>query len=283
MRRARGDIGSWEGATRPGDGFPPALLKTNPRLLILKTGETALEVQRGHGDYDRWFTDALAPLPVACDVCDATRAPVPDLAAYAGVIVTGSVKSVLRPEPWMERLARLLRRAERTGRPFLCVCFGCQILAQARGGTVVRSPAGWEIGAVEIGLTAEGRRDPLFAGLPSPLPVLATHEDRVETLPAGAVVLAGNGACPVQALRIGGSVYGVQFHPEATADILRELLMLRRARLEEELRRRERPWEGEVDRLLAALDRFDAKPALRVLENFVGICLGRSVPEETVE
>jgi GMP synthase (glutamine-hydrolysing) len=261
-----------------GRGSPPAFLQSLPRVLIIRTGSTAIAVQRRHGDYDRWFRDALAEHDLAFDLCDATRAAVPDGSAHVGIIVTGSVKSILSPEPWMERLAAVLRRAEQPGVPVLAVCFGCQALAQASGGRVVRSPAGWEIGAVEVTLTGAGRLDRLFEGLPSPLPVLATHEDRVEALPPGAVLLAGNDCAPIQAFRLGDSVWGVQFHPEATTAILRELILLRRATLEADARAhgREahgREAEGEVERLLRRLERFDARPARRLLGNFVRACL----------
>ncbi len=252
---------------------PPTLLGELPRVLIIRTGSTAVEVQRAHGDYDRWFRDALAEHDLAFDLCDATQAAIPDPASYAGVIVTGSVKSVLKPERWMERLTALLRTAENTTVPVLCVCFGCQILAGARGGRVVPSPAGWEIGAVEVTLTPAGRLDPLFEGLPTPLPVLATHEDRVETVPPGGVLLAGNDSTPIQAFRVGDNVWGVQFHPEATTTILRELIVLRRERLEADARAHHREAAGHVDHLLGLLDRFDSMPSRRLLDNFARLCV----------
>src|SRR5206468_12997993 len=172
-----------------------------------------------------------------------------------------------------ETLGALLRRAEPLGVPFLCVCLGCQMLARARGGRVVQSPAGWEIGAVEVALTTAARLDPLFEGLPSPLPVLATHEDRVETLPPGAVLLSGNASAPIQSFRVGDNVWGVQFHPEATIGILRELIALRRDRLTTDARAHGRPAEGHVDRLLARLDQHDPMPGRALLDNFVRLCL----------
>lgn len=261
-------------------GGPPPFLQSLPRVLIIRTGSTAIEVQRRHGDYDRWFRDALAGHDLAFDLCDATRAAIPDASSHVGVIVTGSVKSVVSPEPWMEGLAAFLRRAEHAGVPVLAVCFGCQALAWARGGRVVRSPSGWEIGAALVNLTGEGRLDRLFEGLPWPLPVLATHEDRVETLPPGAVLLAGNDSAPVQAFRIGESVWGVQFHPEATVEIVRELILQRRQGLEADAREHGRAGEagGEVERLFGLLRRFDARPQRRLLDNFVRICLREREP-----
>src|SRR2546428_8315326 len=108
----------------PARGVPPILLHALPRILIIRTGSTALEVQRGHGDYDRWFRDALAAHDLAFDLCDATKSAISDASPYAGIIVTGSVKSVLKPEPWMDRLAPLFRGPDHQRPPMLAGCFG---------------------------------------------------------------------------------------------------------------------------------------------------------------
>jgi GMP synthase (glutamine-hydrolysing) len=245
------------------------------RLLILKTGTTAAEVRGVHGDYERWFTDALAHHPVSWEVRDVTGdGASAETAGIDGILVTGSVKSVCEPESWMDRNAPLLRGGD-AGPPILAVCFGHQWLPAARGGRVVRNPEGWEIGAAEVALAEEARRDPLFEGIASPMPVMATHEDRVETLPPGAVRLAGNANSAVQAFRAAPGIWGVQFHPEATPAILDILIRLRRDRLEPEAAARERGGAGRVDRLLRELDGFDPLPSRRLLDNFVRFCRER--------
>lgn len=247
-----------------------------PRFLLIRPGVTDPEVRREFGDYDRWFTSAMAPHHLEFTVCDATREPIPPTDGFAGVIVTGSAKSVCRPEPWLAPLMAWLRRAEECGLPVLGVCYGCQTLAAARGGRVVLNPEGWEIGAVEVELTAEAKDDPLLGGSPSLLPVLATHEDRVEDLPPGAVLLAGNRNTPLQAIRIGDRIWGVQFHPEASTGLIASLIRLRRTQLEEDARGHDRQADGHVDRLLAGLERFDIGPGRRILDRFVTICRGSS-------
>lgn len=243
-----------------------------PRFLLLRPGETAPEIQREFGDYDRWFTSAMAPHRLEFTICDVTREPIPPTDGFAGVIVTGSAKSVRQPEPWRERLMEWLRRAEECGLPVLGVCFGHQILAAARGGRVALNARGWEIGAVDIELTDAAHNDPLFEGSPSPLPAMATHEDRVEVLPPGAVLLAGNRNSPVQAFRIGDRIWGVQFHPEASTGLIAALIRLRRAQLEEDARGHGDQADGHVERLLAGVDRFRTEPGRRILDRFVEIC-----------
>ncbi len=246
------------------------------RILIIRTGETDPAIRDRFGDYDRWFTSSLAAQAAAgleFAICDATREPIPAHADDAGVIVTGSARAVYRREPWMDLLDRFLRSAGGAGRPVLCVCFGHQALAQALGGRVQLNPEGWEIGAVQVALTQEGLRDPLFEGIPASARVLATHEDRVEHLPAGAVLLAGNTNSPVQAFRIGKRVWGTQFHPEASPGLIDALIRLRAPALIASAGRRGVETSHHVEDLLAGLAHAGELHGRRVLDNFVGLCL----------
>ena len=253
-------------------------------MLIIRTGQTAHQVRERFGDYDRWFTDSLA-VPAGrglrFTVCDATRQPIPRPEDYAGVIVTGSAKAVYRPEPWMDELDGFLREAPGGRLPVLCVCFGHQALAQALGGRVALNPRGWEIGSVQVALTQEGLRDLLFEGVPASARVLATHEDGVEELPAGAVLLAGNANSPVQAFRVGARVWGTQFHPEASTGLIRELILLRAEALVADAARRSQETSQHVAGLLAGLEEPGEIHGRRVLDNFVKLCWPVGLPALT--
>ena len=104
--------------------------------------------------------------------------------------------------------------------PILGICLGSQLLAKAAGGRVVRSPQS-EIGWFTVDITPEGRRDPLFAGINSPLEVYQWHGDMCQP-PQGAVLLASSSGCPVQAFRYGANAYGLQFHAEITDQSIRD-------------------------------------------------------------
>jgi len=236
------------------------------RLLLYKTGKTAPELVRDLGDYERWFARVLGDgveleIHLAFDEPRHHR-----LRSYDGMVITGSPLSLVQPEPWMDEAAETVRRAGEAGVPVLGVCFGHQLVGYAFGGRVRKNPNGWEVGTVEVELTEEGRRDPLFQGLPARLRVNQTHQDEVETL-GEARLLAAGARTSHQAIAVGEHVRGVQFHPEMDGAIIRRLIEFRRHILHADPGRRE-----SVDEMLArTLDTPDAEVVLR---NFVRHFLG---------
>ena len=87
-------------------------------------------------------------------------------------------------------------------------------------GGVVDRRYGEGAGAVAVTLTEAGLADPLFEGLSPSFRAFTGHKEACSVLPEGAVVLASGTACPVQAFRVGESVYVTQFHPELDAERL---------------------------------------------------------------
>src|SRR5919106_869370 len=102
----------------------------------------------------------------------------------------------------------------------LVLCLGVQLLAAALGARVYAAEQP-EVGLLPVELTAEGREDPLFAGLDDRLVSLQWHSDTFD-LPSGAVRLAHSPPVPNQAFRAGEHAYGVQFHLEVTGEMARE-------------------------------------------------------------
>ncbi|MDF1561747.1 MAG: glutamine amidotransferase [Deltaproteobacteria bacterium] len=187
-------------------------------IVILKTGETVPEARAIAGDFPEIFQRALGDWPGGYRVLDPTRGELlPPARGVAGILVTGSAASITEDPGWMGEAGGWLLGAAQLGVPVLGICFGHQLLADAFGGVVERSPAGRESGTVEVALSEAGRADPLFAGLGETLLVQQAHSDAVTTLPAGAVVLASNAHTPNQAFALGESVRAVQFHPEFDA------------------------------------------------------------------
>ncbi|WP_327725003.1 methyltransferase domain-containing protein [Streptomyces europaeiscabiei] len=139
--------------------------------------------------------------------------PVPEsTAGLAALVVMGGPLAAY--EDFLSRSAELslLRSALEAEVPVLGVCLGAQLLAMAVGGTA-RPGDAQQIGWQEVRTTPAAIADPLFAGLPERLRVLHWHGDTMD-LPAGATLLASCDRYPVQAFRIGGSAWGLQFHLE---------------------------------------------------------------------
>jgi GMP synthase (glutamine-hydrolysing) len=192
------------------------------KLWIIKTGTTLPEVARGRGDFEDWFAGGLGLPSHEIWVADVHRGtPLPDPRSAPAVVVTGSAAMVSAREPWSERTAQWLAEAVSADRPILAVCYGHQLLAHGLGGTVGANPRGREMGTVAVTQGTRAKDDPLFDGLPPVLQVQATHKESVLRLPEGAVALAGNPHDPYQAFRVGRRAWGVQFHPEFDADIIR--------------------------------------------------------------
>ncbi len=144
-----------------------------------------------------------------------------DLGELSGIVLGGGPFNASDPESGKsvaqrrteQDLGRLLDRVVPADFPFLGACYGIGTLGGHQGAVVDRTYAE-PVGPTEITLTAEGRRDPLFGGLPGTFTAFLGHKEAISSLPGHAVHLASSTGCPVQGFRVGRRVYATQFHPE---------------------------------------------------------------------
>ncbi len=142
---------------------------------------------------------------------------VDEVTAYDAVIIGGSgdFSVVERDQPFFQPMTALLRGLVDVSFPTFGCCFGFQLLVDAMGGKVIRDPENSELGSVDVELTDEGRRDPLFGQLPETFIAQMGHFDRAVELPEGVPNLASSQLCGFQALRVPGApIWASQFHPE---------------------------------------------------------------------
>ncbi len=123
--------------------------------------------------------------------------------------------SVVSDTPWMEGALELLRQIHSESKPTFASCWGFQAMARALGGHVVHDLSRAEIGTHTLQLTAEGLRDPLFSCRAPTFRAQMGHEDLVDRLPDGAVLLASSPLVENQAYRLADKpIWCTQFHPE---------------------------------------------------------------------
>lgn len=143
---------------------------------------------------------------------------IPPLDGYDALIVMGGPMDVWQENehPWLvaEKAAVREAVAER-GLPYLGICLGHQLLADALGGEV-GPMEGSEVGVMPVELTEEGRADPLLQDFAERFLCVQWHGAAVKRPPAGATVLASSPLCANQAMRVGENAYGFQYHVEVT-------------------------------------------------------------------
>lgn len=179
---------------------------------------------------------------------------IPRLSGFDGLIAMGGPMSADDDAryPWLTTEKATIREAVEAGMPFWGACLGAQLLASSMGARVSRM-AQPEIGFVPIDFNEAVLADHVFQGIATPFAAFQWHNDAFE-LPRGAVLLGGSKACANQVFRYGKGAYGVQFHLEATAEIVGRWTELpaSRAALEQTL------GEGASERLLGELHRHES-------------------------
>ena len=197
------------------------------RLGILKTGAPPKGVDR-FGSYPDMFRRLLGEdaydyaefaadegaLPARPEACDA-------------YLVTGSSSGVYDGTPWIGELMDFLNAAK--GRAALVgICFGHQVMAQAFGGQVIKSPKGWGVGELTYDVL---RREPWMEDV-AQIRLPGSHQDQVVEKPPSAEVIAASDFCPFGALAYRDQpAISFQLHPEFEPDYAIALIENRRGTL----------------------------------------------------
>lgn len=202
------------------------------RLLVVEGNPSEIWKKReacGGIPYHKRFQSMLKLLQPRANVeiafpadKDVSLPSVKKLAAFDGVLWTGSSLFVNDPKPTVARQLTFAEDVFSSGVPFYGSCWGLQIAVTVTGGKVDKCAKGRELGITDpVELTEAGKVHPCFQGRKSPFKALSVHSDEVVKLPDYATILAKNSHSEVQALAIKHretDFFGVQYHPEFTIE-----------------------------------------------------------------
>lgn len=202
------------------------------RLTILETGRPPPALRDSFSDYPQMFAALLGKAAFSFEtvaICDGEAPPGPE--EIEAVLITGSPAGVYEDHAWIGPLEAAIRAYAARRLPQIGICFGHQIIAQALGGRVEKSPKGWGLGHHAYQLIdppnwmGEGGLE---------FSIAASHQDQVIMAPLGARVLAANAHTPIAALHYeAANALTFQGHPEMSPAFLAALLAARRGRIPE--------------------------------------------------
>ncbi|MCY3615348.1 MAG: type 1 glutamine amidotransferase [Bacteroidetes bacterium] len=174
------------------------------------------------------FSDALNCSPEQISAADLINdPPSPEMLRSADLVVIGGAGDYSVPEggPWLNQALDAMYSLYAKRKPIFASCWGFQAMAAALGGLVITDPQLAELGTLELFLTDEGKKDPIFGKLGTPFLAHVGHQDTVVRLPEGAILLAGTPLVENHAFRMSDApLYCTQFHSELKVPLLKQRL-----------------------------------------------------------
>jgi GMP synthase (glutamine-hydrolysing) len=137
------------------------------------------------------------------------------MADHAGAVIFGGPMSANDPDGFVHKEIDWIKVPLAEKKPFLGICLGAQMMVKHLGGTV----SGHRDELVEIGYYPLHPTETGKSLMSWPKKVYQWHREGFD-LPGGAELLAGGPTYPNQAIRVGPSAYGIQFHPELTHQMM---------------------------------------------------------------
>ena len=207
------------------------------RLAILKTDYVRTEWVPEYGEYPDMFEAVFRKCDpsISFQTFDTQLNEYPaDLDEFDAYLITGSKSSVYDKAPWIERLVEFVRELHELRKKLIGICFGHQLVAEALGGRVEKSPKGWGVGV----------HTHIFNELPEwhdgeirEFNILVSHQDQVVQNAHGVKVLAGSDFCENAVCQLDDHILTFQGHPEFVPGYSRKIIEFRKEMIGEKVSR----------------------------------------------
>lgn len=203
-------------------------------LTIISVGEAPQSIREDFPTYPEMFHSLLSKshTDLEFDTISVLEAEeLPDPKKLDATLITGSPASVYDSEPWISNLRDFVRWCALEKIPQIGVCFGHQLIAQALGGQVTKSPKGWGVGRHEYDFI-----DPTFwlkEEAPDKIALAVSHQDQIIEPPAGALTTMSSEFTPYAGLWYENApIMSVQGHPEFSKEFASALYTARVDRID---------------------------------------------------
>ncbi len=194
------------------------------RIGLLLVGHIDAGSLHVGGDYPELYNELLAPLDIQLTTYRCDEGQLPDsVTEQDGWMCSPSRLSVYDDQQWLRDVEQLLRDMIASETPYVGICFGHQLMAQALGATVKKADYGWGIGAKQYEVVAPQP----WMDSTDPIVLAASHQDQVQELPSDARLLARADYCPIGGMVIGERAWTLQVHPEFSPALADSLLATR--------------------------------------------------------
>ena len=135
----------------------------------------------------------------------------PNINECDAYLITGSKASSYDNVPWIYALKEFIKELDQNKKKLIGVCFGHQIIAEALGGSVRKSPTGWHAGIDSILLNNHAIE---YGGKNKRYNLVFSHQDEVDRLPKNATLIAESASCPIGMFLIENHIFCTQGHIE---------------------------------------------------------------------
>jgi GMP synthase-like glutamine amidotransferase len=201
------------------------------RIGLLLVGHIDAGSLHVGGDYPELYAGILADKGIELTTYRCDEGQMPDsVNEQDGWLCSPSRLSVYDDHAWLRDVEQLLRDFVEKEKPYVGICFGHQLMAQALGATVSKADYGWGIGAKHYEVVAPQP----WMDSSADIVLAASHQDQVQALPESAELLATADYCPIGGMTIGNTAWTLQVHPEFSPALADSLLVTRLALFGEE-------------------------------------------------